>query len=361
MPIVGGLDIHRKQITFDYLDTETGQVRRGQIAPADRAHLRAWLARFAGREDVAFAVEGCAGWRYVSEELAAAGATAHLAEPADTAAARGRKRHAKNDKTDSRHLRMLLAEGRLLGRQPLLQRRPDQPVPEQRDVLRPGPPQQPLMLCRRHLAPPLVKTGNFPAPQGGGCQRLCHRRTRVDHPRRPAPGQQPAPRQPGRQLPRRQPGHQRPPAGHLLMQRPQHRQDITGRARGPRRQHRVIHQPGQQPAQPRVHPVRPPGEPAQPLPHRRIRHPSSAATWFHGRPRAAASSAPQITSTPYCLRCSIESGSSTRDTPHAAHSVDHPELGGDSILPRCSGLGGRCLPRCPWPARGAGLAGQRGF
>ena len=41
MPIVGGLDIHRKQITFDYLDTGTGQVRRGQIAPADRAHLRA--------------------------------------------------------------------------------------------------------------------------------------------------------------------------------------------------------------------------------------------------------------------------------------------------------------------------------
>ena len=95
MPIVGGLDIHRKQITFDYLDTETGQVRRGQIAPADRAHLRAWLARFAGREDVAFAVEGCAGWRYVTEELAAAGVAAHLAEPAGTSAARGRKRHAK--------------------------------------------------------------------------------------------------------------------------------------------------------------------------------------------------------------------------------------------------------------------------
>ena len=35
------------------------------------------------------------------------------AEPADTAAARGRKRHAKTDKTDSRHLRQLLAEGRL--------------------------------------------------------------------------------------------------------------------------------------------------------------------------------------------------------------------------------------------------------
>src|SRR6266566_6795645 len=113
MPIVGGLDIHRKQLTFDYLDTVTGEVKRGQIAPADRAHLRAWLARFAGRDDVAFAVEGCTGWRYVAEELASAGIAAHMGEPADTAAARGRKRHAKTDKTDSRHLRTLLAEGRL--------------------------------------------------------------------------------------------------------------------------------------------------------------------------------------------------------------------------------------------------------
>ena len=58
MPIVGGLDIHRKQLTFDYLDTVTGEVKRGQVVPADRAHLRAWLARFAGRDDVAFALEG---------------------------------------------------------------------------------------------------------------------------------------------------------------------------------------------------------------------------------------------------------------------------------------------------------------
>src|SRR2546430_4343747 len=113
MPIVGGLDIHRKQITFDYLNTVTGEVKRGQIAPADRGHVRAWLARFAGHGDVAFAVEGCAGWRYVAEELAAAGIAAHLGEPADTAALRGRKRHAKTDKTDARHLRPLLAEARL--------------------------------------------------------------------------------------------------------------------------------------------------------------------------------------------------------------------------------------------------------
>jgi transposase len=113
MPIVGGLDIHRKQITFDYLDTGTGELRRGQVAPADREHLAAWLAgRFTG-QDAHFAVEGCTGWRYVAEELAAAGAVAHVAEPADTAALRGRKRHAKTDKTDSRHLRVLLADGRL--------------------------------------------------------------------------------------------------------------------------------------------------------------------------------------------------------------------------------------------------------
>ncbi len=113
MSMVGGLDIHRRQLTFDYLDTASGQVARGQVAPADREHLRGWLARFAGRGDVAFAMEGCTGWRYVAGELAAAGIAAHVAEPADTAFARGRKRHAKTDRTDARHLRQLLAGGRL--------------------------------------------------------------------------------------------------------------------------------------------------------------------------------------------------------------------------------------------------------
>jgi hypothetical protein len=38
--IVGGFDMHRKQITFDYLDTTTGELRRGKITPADRRTLR---------------------------------------------------------------------------------------------------------------------------------------------------------------------------------------------------------------------------------------------------------------------------------------------------------------------------------
>jgi len=113
MSIAGAFDVHRRQLTFDYLDTVTGEVKRGRIAPADREHLREWLARFAGCDDVHFALEGCTGWRYVTEELAAARVTPHLAEPADTAALRGRKRHAKTDKTDSRHLRVHLAAGDL--------------------------------------------------------------------------------------------------------------------------------------------------------------------------------------------------------------------------------------------------------
>jgi transposase len=43
MSIVGGLDLHRKQLTFDYADRATGELTRAQIAPADRRHLALWL------------------------------------------------------------------------------------------------------------------------------------------------------------------------------------------------------------------------------------------------------------------------------------------------------------------------------
>jgi transposase len=117
MAIVGGLDVHRQQITFDYLDTGTGQVSVGQIPAADRRQVAAWLARrFGDRPDhgeIEFSVEGCTGWRYVAEELAAAGMVAHLAEPAETANLRGRKKRAKTDRADARHQRDLLLQGRL--------------------------------------------------------------------------------------------------------------------------------------------------------------------------------------------------------------------------------------------------------
>jgi transposase len=113
MAIVGGLDLHRGQLTFDYLDQDTGEVTTGRVVPADREHLRAWLERFAGEQQVAFALEGCTGWRYVVEELQRAGIAAHLAEPAETAGLRGPKRRAKTDRADARHLRELLVGGRV--------------------------------------------------------------------------------------------------------------------------------------------------------------------------------------------------------------------------------------------------------
>jgi transposase len=117
MSMVGGLDLHRGQITFDVVSTETGEVWRGRIWQPDRVRFRRWLQqdlapRALGRR-VALAVEGCTGWRYVVEEIAAAGFEAHLAEPADTQAARGRKRHAKTDRTDAQLLRELLVAGDL--------------------------------------------------------------------------------------------------------------------------------------------------------------------------------------------------------------------------------------------------------
>jgi len=112
MAIVGGLDIHRRQITYDWIDTDSGETGRGQLSPATRVELRAWLARFAGQQ-ADFALEATTGWWFVAEELERAGIAAHLAEPADTRALRGPKRRAKTDRSDAHHLRELLRAGTL--------------------------------------------------------------------------------------------------------------------------------------------------------------------------------------------------------------------------------------------------------
>jgi transposase len=111
MAIVAGFDVHRAQITFDALDTETGEVHRGRI-PADPESVRGWVGRFVGQR-VDVALEACTGWLFVCEALREAGAVAHLAETAETRARRGNKRRAKTDRQDARWLRVLLAEGRL--------------------------------------------------------------------------------------------------------------------------------------------------------------------------------------------------------------------------------------------------------
>ncbi len=117
MNMVGGLDLHRRQITYDVLDVDSGEIWRGRLWQPDRSRFRRWLehvvsARAQGGS-VALAVEGCTGWRYVVEEISAVGFAPFLAEPADTQAARGRKHRAKTDRTDAQLLRELLQAGEL--------------------------------------------------------------------------------------------------------------------------------------------------------------------------------------------------------------------------------------------------------
>ena len=109
MQIVGALDVHRRQITFRTLELASGESRRGRISPVAREPLREWLEQFEGQE-AEFVLEGTTGWRFVVEEIERAGHRARLADPAETAARRGRKRRAKTDDSDCElQLRLLLA------------------------------------------------------------------------------------------------------------------------------------------------------------------------------------------------------------------------------------------------------------
>jgi transposase len=110
--IVMGFDQHREQITWDALDSSTGELRRGRIRPADRESFRHFLRQFDG-ERLEAALEATTGWRFMVEELRAVGAEVHLAEPAETRVLRGPKRRAKTDRADAKHLRELLQQGRV--------------------------------------------------------------------------------------------------------------------------------------------------------------------------------------------------------------------------------------------------------
>ena len=112
MTIVMGLDQHRGQVTAEWLDTETGEVSRARVAPAQREPVARFLRRFDGRE-LEVGLEAATGWRFVVEEIRAVGGRAHLAEPAETGALRGNKKRAKSDRADAKHLRELLMVARL--------------------------------------------------------------------------------------------------------------------------------------------------------------------------------------------------------------------------------------------------------
>jgi transposase len=88
MASVGGRDIHRRQITYDWIDIESGHARHGRIQPATRVELRAWLARLAGQQ-ADFALKARPAGGSSSRSWSVPGFRAHLAEPADTRALRG--------------------------------------------------------------------------------------------------------------------------------------------------------------------------------------------------------------------------------------------------------------------------------
>ncbi len=107
-----GFDLHRAQITYDALNTDSGEVGTGRIRSANRDTVRAFLARYADAPTVV-AFEAMTGWRFVAEECKRAGIDVKLAGPAETRARQERKRRAKTDKLDARLLRELLVQGRL--------------------------------------------------------------------------------------------------------------------------------------------------------------------------------------------------------------------------------------------------------
>jgi hypothetical protein len=60
------MDQHRAQISAEWIDTTTGEISRGRVALADRAGVRAFLAKFKRR---AVPLEATTGWRFLVEEL----------------------------------------------------------------------------------------------------------------------------------------------------------------------------------------------------------------------------------------------------------------------------------------------------
>lgn len=75
--IIAGFDVHLRQITFDCLDSQTGEVTRGRIA-SEPAAVKDWVGQFCGRE-VHVAMEACTGWLFVARAVQRAGGVPHLA------------------------------------------------------------------------------------------------------------------------------------------------------------------------------------------------------------------------------------------------------------------------------------------
>jgi transposase len=106
--LYAAIDVHKHVLQAAVLDPLSGELRDARF-PATREALREWAMPLQGSV-AAVAIEATSGWRWVWRELSALGLRVELAEPAQTRALRGKKRHAKNDRLDARWLTLLLAK-----------------------------------------------------------------------------------------------------------------------------------------------------------------------------------------------------------------------------------------------------------
>src|SRR5436190_297508 len=106
--LYGAIDIHKHAFQAAVLDPDSGEVVEERFS-ADRESFAHWADGWRGRVS-AVAIEATTGWRWVWQELVAAGFEVRLAEPLQTRALLGRRRSAKTDRLDARWLARLLAK-----------------------------------------------------------------------------------------------------------------------------------------------------------------------------------------------------------------------------------------------------------
>ena len=112
MAIVAGFDVHERRSPSTLSTIETGEVKRGRIRATPEA-VRDWAGR-SGRGGPCRG-RGVHGLAVCLRGVVGAGATPHLAEPAETSALRGKKRRAKTDREDARGCATLLVRGPAAG------------------------------------------------------------------------------------------------------------------------------------------------------------------------------------------------------------------------------------------------------
>ena len=94
------------------MDTETGEVKRARVAPADRAGVRRFLERFRGQE-LEVALEATTGGGSWSRSCGGSARSCIWPSRRRRRGCEGPKKRAKNDRADARHLRELLMIERL--------------------------------------------------------------------------------------------------------------------------------------------------------------------------------------------------------------------------------------------------------